>query len=62
MFVNFSYSARGRLLAVLGSAHSHQRRRLTVLAVESSADDTCAAVVGSNRKILSNVVIKQLDL
>lgn len=35
------------------------RRRFTVLALESSADDTCAAVVTSSRKILSNVVLKQ---
>jgi N6-L-threonylcarbamoyladenine synthase len=34
-------------------------RRFTVLALESSADDTCAAVVTSSRKILSNVVLKQ---
>ncbi|KAN0097174.1 Glycoprotease family domain containing protein [Tylopilus felleus] len=37
-------------------------RCFTVLAVESSADDTCAAVVTSSRQILSNVVIKQHDL
>ncbi|KAG6369494.1 glycoprotease family-domain-containing protein [Boletus reticuloceps] len=37
-------------------------RLFTVLAVESSADDTCAAVVTSSRQILSNVVIKQHDL
>lgn len=35
------------------------RRTFTVLALESSADDTCAAVVTSDRKILSNVVISQ---
>lgn len=35
-------------------------RRFTVLAIESSADDTCAAVVTSDRKILSNVVYKQV--
>lgn len=34
-------------------------RRFTVLALESSADDTCAAVVTSDRKILANVVISQ---
>jgi hypothetical protein len=34
-------------------------RHFTVLALESSADDTCAAVVTSSRKILSNVVLKQ---
>jgi N6-L-threonylcarbamoyladenine synthase len=37
-------------------------RRFTVLALESSADDTCAAVVNSSREILSNVVAKQYDL
>ncbi|KAH8107829.1 glycoprotease family-domain-containing protein [Cristinia sonorae] len=35
------------------------RRHFTVLALESSADDTCAAVVTSDRRILSNVVVKQ---
>lgn len=35
------------------------RRNFTVLALESSADDTCAAVVTSERKVLSNVVISQ---
>ncbi|PCH43506.1 peptidase M22 glycoprotease [Wolfiporia cocos MD-104 SS10] len=34
-------------------------RQFTVLAVESSADDTCAAVVTSDRQILSNVVVRQ---
>jgi N6-L-threonylcarbamoyladenine synthase len=34
-------------------------KELNVLALESSADDTCAAIVTSTRKILSNVVIKQ---
>ncbi|KAF9007988.1 Gcp-like domain-containing protein [Cyathus striatus] len=37
-------------------------RSFTVLAVETSADDTCAAVVTSSRYILSNVVTKQHDL
>lgn len=37
-------------------------RSFTVLAFESSADDTCAAVVTSDRKILSNVVVNQNDL
>lgn len=37
-------------------------RRLTVLALESSADDSCAAVANSDRQILSNVVIKQHHL
>ena len=34
-------------------------RHFTVLALESSADDSCAAVVTSSGKILSNVVLKQ---
>ena len=33
--------------------------RITVLALESSADDSCAAVVDSDRNVLSNIVIKQ---
>ncbi|KAK0434375.1 glycoprotease [Armillaria borealis] len=37
-------------------------KKFTVLAFESSADDTCAAVVTSDRQILSNVVIKQHHL
>lgn len=37
-------------------------RCFTVLALESSADDTCAAVVTSTREILANVVIKQNEL
>ncbi|KZT68289.1 peptidase M22, glycoprotease [Daedalea quercina L-15889] len=32
---------------------------ITILGVESSADDTCAAVVTSDRRILSNVVLRQ---
>jgi hypothetical protein len=35
------------------------RPDLTVLALESSADDSCAAIVTSSREILANVVIKQ---
>ncbi|TFK75318.1 peptidase M22, glycoprotease [Pluteus cervinus] len=46
----------------LRAKSSRIRRPFTVLAVESSADDTCAAVVRSNREILSNVVIKQNHL
>ncbi|KAI0364988.1 glycoprotease [Pilatotrama ljubarskyi] len=37
-------------------------RAFTVLALESSADDTCAAIVTSDRKILSNVVVNQQAL
>lgn len=34
-------------------------RPLVVLGLESSADDTCAAIVTSERKLLANVVLKQ---
>ncbi|KAH7873194.1 peptidase M22 glycoprotease [Lentinula edodes] len=46
------------------TAHLSRRlnRLFTVLAFESSADDTCVAVVTSDRQILSNVVIRQNDL
>ncbi|KAG0698858.1 glycoprotease family-domain-containing protein [Suillus ampliporus] len=43
-------------------AHTSGTRTFTVLGFESSADDTCAAVVTSSRQILSNVVVKQHDL
>jgi hypothetical protein len=39
-----------------------RHRPFTVLALESSADDTCAAVVTSSGQILSNVVLKQNDV
>ena len=45
------------------STFARQFRRLfTVLALESSCDDSCAAVVTSSRQILSNVVVKQIDM
>ncbi|TDL25975.1 peptidase M22, glycoprotease [Rickenella mellea] len=50
--------ATGKVLR-LRLLQSTWRRCFTVLALESSADDTCAAVVTSERKILSNVVVKQ---
>jgi len=39
-----------------------RHRPFRVLALESSADDTCAAVVTSSGQILSNVVLKQNDV
>ncbi|KAJ4001719.1 Gcp-like domain-containing protein [Lentinula boryana] len=51
-----------RSLPFRKTAHLHLSRLFTVLAFESSADDTCAAVVTSDRQILSNVVIRQNDL
>lgn len=35
------------------------KRHFKVLAIETSADDTCAAIVDSSRKIHSNIVMKQ---
>ncbi|KAF8160978.1 Gcp-like domain-containing protein [Crassisporium funariophilum] len=43
----------------LTARRSSLSRRFTVLALESSADDTCAAIVDSSRNILANVVLKQ---
>ncbi|KAJ7675093.1 Gcp-like domain-containing protein [Mycena rosella] len=37
-------------------------RAFRVLAIESSADDTCAAVVDASRRVWSNVVVKQHHL
>lgn len=34
-------------------------RAFTVLAIESSADDSCAAILTHDRRILANVVVKQ---
>ena len=34
---------------------------MNILAVESSCDETCAAVVRDGRKILSNIVASQID-
>ncbi|KZT04628.1 glycoprotease [Laetiporus sulphureus 93-53] len=48
--------------ATASSILQQTRRTFTVLALESSADDTCAAVVTSNREILSNVVVRQDNL
>ncbi|KAJ7128876.1 Gcp-like domain-containing protein [Mycena crocata] len=46
----------------LGRSLSTVARPFRVLALESSADDTCAAVVDSERRIWSNVVVKQHKL
>lgn len=54
----------GMLRRVVWPSRSHLLTRrdgrcFTVLALESSADDTCAAVVNSDREVVSNVVVKQ---
>ncbi|KAF9255712.1 peptidase M22, glycoprotease [Marasmius fiardii PR-910] len=46
----------------MSSDDSLMSKPFTVLALESSADDTCAAIVDSNRRILSNVRIRQHEL
>ncbi len=53
---------RARLMFLIPRRATLAVRHFTVLAFESSADDTCAAVVTSSRKILSNVVVKQNHL
>ncbi|KAH7885615.1 glycoprotease family-domain-containing protein [Phlebopus sp. FC_14] len=55
-----SLRAPGRLVGFY--EHPSQCRPFTVLAIESSADDTCAAVVSSSHEILSNVIIKQHEI
>ncbi|KAG5352230.1 hypothetical protein C0989_003236 [Termitomyces sp. Mn162] len=47
------------MLALRRLARRPGTRAFTVLALESSADDSCAAVVSSAPRILSNVVLKQ---
>ncbi|KZP01051.1 peptidase M22, glycoprotease [Calocera viscosa TUFC12733] len=49
---------RTRPFAVIAPA----QKPFTVLALESSADDTCAAVVSSDRVMHSNIVLKQNDV
>ncbi|KAH9485285.1 tRNA N6-adenosine threonylcarbamoyltransferase [Psilocybe cubensis] len=43
-------------------SHFVYARHFNVLAIESSADDTCAAIVDSAKKIHANVVIKQHNI
>jgi hypothetical protein len=54
-----SSAIRTPMLSTRFLPRAHQKRLFTVLALESSADDTCAAVVTSAGKILSNIVVKQ---
>ena len=35
---------------------------LTILAIETSCDETAAAVVRNGREVLSNVIYSQIDL
>ena len=38
------------------------KEKINILAIESSCDETAAAVVESGRKVLSNVISSQIDL
>ncbi|ORY24464.1 glycoprotease family-domain-containing protein [Naematelia encephala] len=71
--VSFSNTHRSisqyvRLFSTSASSHESGTPALSldktfrVLALESSADDSCAAIVDSDRRILSNIVIKQHEL
>ncbi|ORY72226.1 glycoprotease family-domain-containing protein [Leucosporidium creatinivorum] len=44
------------------SAPSPSSKPLLILGLESSADDSCVSIVTSDRRILSNIVLKQTDL
>ena len=37
-------------------------RNINILAIESSCDETAAAVVHNGRKVLSNIISSQIDL
>lgn len=50
-----------RFKAPLIPSRHTSKRFFTLLGLETSADDTCAAVVTSEGAILSNVVVKQLS-
>lgn len=39
-----------------------EEKHLTLLAVESSCDETAASVVRDGREVLSNVIASQIDL
>jgi N6-L-threonylcarbamoyladenine synthase len=55
-------TARARLITACSPRSwlsTSASRQLTILGLESSADDTCAAIVRSDRTILANVVLKQ---
>lgn len=57
-----SASGRRTFHAAPTPLSSSPTKSLTVLGLESSADDSCCAIVNSNRQILANVVLKQHDI
>ena len=40
----------------------NEAKDITILAIESSCDETSAAVVRNGREVLSNVISSQIDL
>ena len=50
-------------MADVGSAHMHRESRMAkILAIETSCDETAAAVVENGREVLSNVIYSQADI
>ena len=39
-----------------------EKKEVKILAIESSCDETAAAVVVNGRKVLSNIISSQIDL
>ena len=44
------------------AGRENSRKDITILAVESSCDETAAAVVRNGREVLSNIISSQIDL
>ena len=40
----------------------NEKKDVTILAIESSCDETAAAVVRNGREVLSNVISSQIDI
>ena len=44
------------------TGETHEKADITILAIESSCDETAAAVVRNGREVLSNIISSQIDL
>jgi N6-L-threonylcarbamoyladenine synthase len=55
-------AGRGRRESDLANRPANDRASVTVLAIETSCDETAAAVVAGGRRVLSSVVSSQVDL
>lgn len=55
-------TSRGHARVRQFSTSHDARRAVKILGLESSADDTCAAIVDFDRRIHANVVLRQTDL